>query len=107
MQYSELREVLKTAVFEVKRVERDDFLEAVIVKSALDDLTAKLQSFFGEPVSSSGAALSPREQERVDSLGGIMPGQTLYLKQEQEMLVCAMLWPWQDGEHITLKLSGE
>jgi hypothetical protein len=43
-------------------------------------------------------------EETVKAFGGIMPGQTLYFKNEGNDTIFAMLWPWQDGIRTTVKI---
>ena len=37
--------------------------------------------------------------------GGIMPDQALYFRKTDNKCAFAMLWPWQSGEHITVKIG--
>jgi len=41
----------------------------------------------------------------IEEFGGIRPGQTLYFWNEGKDAVFAMLWPWQDGYHTTVKIG--
>ena len=40
-----------------------------------------------------------------NEFGGVRKGQTLYCISISSPLIIAMLWPWQDGERVTLKIA--
>ncbi len=100
MQLNEIRKELEGIIFDMVRVDTDDYFEAVIVKSELAKLTLRFNGLFGEPVSPSQEA-----QEMLKDFGGVWSGQTLYLRKDAKSNVFAMLWPWQDRKHITLKIG--
>jgi hypothetical protein len=101
MKFEQLKQAAKDVGFETSRAEDENYLEAVVLKNKLEELMLKLDSLFG-PAQNKPSA---QAQEAVSKFGGITKGQTLYFWQEGESFVFAMLWPWQDGEHITLKMS--
>ena len=41
--------------------------------------------------------------ELANSYGGIIQGQTLYHSVYDSTVILILIWPWQDGEHVTLK----
>jgi len=43
-------------------------------------------------------------EKAIASFGGIRGDQTLYFISDADGIILAMLWPWGDGSHITLKL---
>lgn len=104
MEFDELREALKGVVFDSKRVDCDNFFEAVVVHEEMQKLVERLRRFLGEPVWPSKNRLSFDMEKRVEEAGGLMPGQTLYYTGSGENTVFAMLWPWQDGKHTTVKI---
>lgn len=104
MQFSEIKKDLKDVVFEAVRADKDDYFEAVIVEGELAKLTAALEKLFGSPVWPSKDQLSPKAQDAVKDFGGVRAGQTLYFCNDVEDVVFAMLWPWQDGWHTTMKM---
>ncbi|HTY45456.1 MAG TPA: hypothetical protein VMD52_05660 [Patescibacteria group bacterium] len=103
MQFKQLKKEIKTVTFESVRAENETYFEAVLVKEQLQELNRQLEALFGPPAWPSKATLSPEVQEVIEGFGGIMKGQTLYFVSEPACRVFAMLWPWQDGQHITLK----
>ncbi|MDD5432644.1 MAG: hypothetical protein PHO70_06650 [Candidatus Omnitrophica bacterium] len=104
MELDKLRDELKAVTFDSKRLDCDNHFEAVIIKDELEKLVKRLENVFGKPVWPSGKRLSFQLEEAIKSYGGIMPGQTLYFLEEEKKEVFAMLWPWQDGVHTTVKI---
>jgi len=103
MIFSDLISDIKTAPFATLRIESDNYFEAVICNKDIPEFAAKLNGYFGSPIESS-KKLSSKSQETIAKFGGIDPGQTLYFWSEGDNAVFAMLWPWQDEKHTTLKI---
>jgi len=91
--------------FETVRINSNKYFEAVLLKNKLPDLTKTLEKIFGAPKWPSEKELSGETQEIINGFGGIRDDQSLYFLKQEKDYVFAMLWPWQDGEHITLKIS--
>lgn len=104
MEFDALRKDLKRINFETLRTDCDNFFEGVIIRQELDKLNLQLKNLFGEPVYPSKNSLNLKVKETVDSLGGIMPGQTLYYKNLGQDGIFAMLWPWKDAQRTTVKV---
>jgi hypothetical protein len=104
MQFDEIRKELEGVVFDNLRIDDHNYFEAVIVKNELAKLTASLQRLFGSPVQPSDKRLSLQIQEMIKEFGGIRPDQSLYFWNEGKDAIFAMLWPWQDGLRITVKI---
>jgi hypothetical protein len=102
MSFIDLRKELKNVCFKELRQDRNDYLEAVVVKNELGKFTASLEKFLGPAVSPS--QLPQQIAEILAEFGGIMSGQALYFKDEGSDKIIAMLWPWQDGIHTTVKI---
>lgn len=105
MQFNELIQELKQLNFESWRKETGDYFEAVVLKSGLPGLAGRLNNWFGQPVFPAKTKLPSSIEKITNEFGGIRPGQTLYLWQEGKDLILAMLWPWQDKEHTTVKIA--
>ncbi|MFA5063477.1 MAG: hypothetical protein WC578_05370 [Candidatus Omnitrophota bacterium] len=105
MEFCKIRDGLSDINFETLRTDRSDYFEAVITTEELPKLIARFKSFFGEPASSSTSDLPADLQEKINDFGGIMPGQALYFKNEKNESIFAMLWPWQDGKRVTVKMA--
>lgn len=104
MDFNAIRKEVKDIPFDTLRTDADNYFEAVIIKSELKKLTEWLERFFGLPVFPSKNRLSFQARETIDGFGGVMPGQTLYFWNQGVDTIFAMLWPWQDGQHTTLKI---
>jgi len=100
MDFNEIKKELSGVNFQALRVDKESYFEAVFVKDELVKLVSLLQKIFGEP-----AEHSEKIQEMLKDIGGVWPGQTLYIINVGTGIVFAMLWPWQDGERITLKMG--
>ena len=103
MEFNEIRQGLKEIPFSTLRMDSDNYFEAVIAKNEITRLTEALNKFFGSPAFPSSSKLSFKAQELINGFGGIMPGQTLYFCRQDNPSIFVMLWPWSDGQHITLK----
>lgn len=104
MQFNELIKEVNNVIFTTVRQESGIYFEAVVAKKELANLTTRLENFFGPPMWPLKNNLPSQVQEAIRDFGGIMPGQTLYFWNQGNDTVFAMLWPWQDGEHITIKM---
>ena len=104
MPFEQLRSELKGVNFDTLRLDCDNRFEAVIVKDELQKLVSRLELFFGSPAWPSQNRLSFQARQLIEGFGGIMQGQTLYLRDAGKDTVFAMLWPWQDGLHTTVKV---
>lgn len=103
--FSQLKAEVKEASFNTLRTDTDVYFEAVISKENLNGLVSKLEKAFGPALYPSRSKLPSDIQGAIKEFGGIMQGQTLYFCRQDKSSVFAMLWPWQDGENITLKLG--
>jgi hypothetical protein len=100
MQFNEARKELGGIIFDSLRIDNASYLEAVIVKSELVKLTTVLERLFGSP--------KPPSREIQNSLkdfGGVWSGQKLYICNDGKVDTFAMLWPWADGNHFTVKVG--
>jgi hypothetical protein len=71
----------------------------------LPNLVKVLEAFFGPPAIP-GAQEVPAEAQKVaNEFGGVWKGQTFYFQRKETRAMFAMLWPWADKAHVTLKLG--
>jgi len=101
MQFKELKNTIKGIGVETSRKEDDNYLEVVMIKDKLTEVIVNLNNLFG----SAQGKPTPRAQDIINGFGGVMKGQTLYFWHENKSFIFVMLWPWQDGEHVTLKMG--
>jgi len=104
MEFNEIRKEVKNGIFDTLRTDEDNYFEAVVVKGEIDKLKQRLEKFLGGPAYPSADKLPPQTEKKIKEFGGIMSGQTLYFHNEGEKDIFAMLWPWQDGYHTTVKI---
>ncbi|MBU3958810.1 MAG: hypothetical protein KKH29_04240 [Candidatus Omnitrophica bacterium] len=104
MQFSELKAGVKSIGFSELRKDSDNYLEAVIVTYKAGELCHVLETFLGPAVWPSENKLSPQIEDAIRGSGGIMEGQTLYFLRQDNNTLLTMLWPWGNGEHITVKI---
>ena len=104
MQFNELINEVKSAVFESLRLDKESYFEAVFLNNELVKLTPKFEKFFGLPAWPSQSPLPSKIEGIIEEFGGIMPGQTLYLCNEGSDYIVLMLWPWNDAMHTTVKI---
>ena len=104
MGFDDLREQLKAGCFDTLRIDCDNFFEAVVIHDEVQKLTERLERFFGEPVWPSPNRPGYEIQQTIESVGGLTPGQTMYYSGAGAGAVFAMLWPWRDGKHTTVKI---
>ena len=102
--FQEIKNALNSIKLDELRLNSDNHFEAVIAKDELSKLVTLLEGFFGPPAFPSKIKLSAPIRQNIDALGGIMSGQTLYYSSEGGVTIFAMLWPWGDGERITVKI---
>ncbi len=104
MEFNELKKEVKNGVLDALRTDSDHYFEAVVVKEEMAKLKARLEKFLGLPAYPSKDRLLSQIEEAIKDFGGIKPGQTLYFWSEGNDVLFAMLWPWQDGWHTTVKI---
>lgn len=104
MNFIELIKAVKAVPFVTLRVNGETFFEGVISNNSLGVLCVKLEKFFGQPAIPSKKRLPDKIEKTIKNFGGINSGQTLYFWGEGNSAIFAMLWPWQDKKHTTLKI---
>ncbi|MCK9431451.1 MAG: hypothetical protein PHQ84_02530 [Candidatus Omnitrophica bacterium] len=104
MDFGQIRKDMKMFNFETLRTDCDNFFEGVAIGRELEKISGQLKDLLGDPVYPSKNRLEHKVRQKVEGLGGLMPGQTLYYKDSGEDIIMAMLWPWKDGERTTVKI---
>lgn len=101
--FKDLTEELKKVGFETPRAENGEYFEAVFVKDRLPDFMKTLEGYFGPVLWPAGQPIPAEIDAVIKKFGGIMGKQTLFGRAQNGRIFFAMLWPWGDGVHITLK----
>ncbi|MFH1414017.1 MAG: hypothetical protein ABIG56_04145 [Candidatus Omnitrophota bacterium] len=105
MQFNKMIKEIKAINFEEIRNEAENYFEGVVLHSELPELIIALEKFFGLPAYPSEKVLAPEAEAIVDNFGGVRSNQTLYFMNKEGEKMFAMLWPWSDEEHTTIKIG--
>ena len=81
-----------------------EYKEIVIFSKDLVSWSKVLAEVFGEPAKPAGVEPTRAHFDLTKPYGGIYENQTLFQKELNDKTALAMLWPWQDRTHITLKI---
>lgn len=99
---------LRRALSAEIRLASEEYLEAVVTRERLESCMEILAQTLGPPVKAfdQPVALEKSLRAMVDSRGGIMKNQCLYVrKYEDGGIAFAALWPWGDGDNVTVKVG--
>ena len=105
MTFPELVEKLKKFPFDEIRKESDGYFEFVLSVKHLLTLYPIFEIYYGVPFKPAGIAPSSTAQDVTKVYGGIQTQQTLYYVRRGSISDCAMIWPWNDGTHATVKMA--
>jgi hypothetical protein len=79
-------------------------LEAVLPLERMRNVLPILGKYFGAPLKPPAQSPTAEMKEVAGPCGGIREDQTLYYSERKGKFEFAALWPWKDGEHVTLKI---
>ena len=103
-----LKEIIEKSkslnIFQSRCVD-DEYVEIVILNAQIDKWDRILNEIFGPAVKPAGAKPTKDLLHLTKEFGGIHDDQVLFKKKFQDSTVLAMLWPWQDKTHTTLKMA--
>lgn len=106
MEFDKIKAEVRKMELDMTRMDNENYFEAVIGHARLEGVVRVLEGIFGVPILPSDKKLLKDAKKLIKSAGGLRKGQTLYfLNNESECSAFAMLWPWQDGERTTIKIS--
>ena len=105
MEFDLLKTEIKKIELDVTRVDGDNYFEIVVKNRSLGDVVHLLEKIFGSPAWPSRNKMSKKIEEAIKNFGSLRRGQTLYALNEDGFLIFVMLWPWQDGERVTIKVA--
>jgi len=88
-----------------QRYNSEDYKEFVFFSEDLPKWTNIIEQAFGPAKKPSGADPDPGQLQMTENYGSISKGQTLFTGEDNSSHVFLMLWPWEDKEHVTLKLA--
>lgn len=82
-----------------------EYCELVFFSKDLAAWYGILSSALGDPRKPPGCEPSVSDLDLTRKTGGIRINQTLFEKDFGEETIIAKIWPWEDGEHMTLKMA--
>ncbi len=90
---------------EEKRRWTDESVEVVCLLKESSEWDRRLESILGPALKPAGKKPTSDIDRRTAAWGGVRKNQTFYEKSVDGGIVVALIWPWQDGERFTLKMS--
>ena len=88
-----------------KRSIADDYVEIVFLNKEIGAWRKVLTDTLGPEIKPAGVEPTESELDLTKDFGGIRGNQTLFKKAFDDVIVIAILWPWQDGVRTTLKIA--
>ncbi len=103
--FSELAGRLKKTKIDECRKTSPGYLELVLSLENLKQVYPALEEYFGPPFKPAGVVPTKEALLRSEPYGGIEKQQILYYVERDGVSNCAMIWPWQDKTHATVKVA--
>ena len=88
-----------------KRTISDEYSELVFLNKDIDTLSKIFTDIFGQPEKKQGVKPSKDVLRLTKDYGGVWENQTFFKRDNEQNTIIAMLWPWQDNTHTTLKMA--
>ena len=83
----------------------DEYVELVVYSDELHAWYTIFADIMGPPISPGGMPPSANDLAVTKDYGSVWTNQTLFKRLTANGIMIAMFWPWQDGDHITLKMA--
>ena len=104
MNYDLFLEELKKAPCLELRSTDPEYFELVVKVSDLPRVNTILETFFGKALKPSGTKPSDEAKKKAQAYGGIREDQTLYYLEAEELYYYSLIWPWANGQSVTVKV---
>ena len=104
MRFSTMIKQLYAVPHDAVRNVDSESLEAVLPLERMQNVLPILGKYFGVPLKPPAQSPTAEMKEVARPCGGIREDQTLYYSERKGKFEFAALWPWKDGEHVTLKI---
>ena len=88
-----------------KRSITDKYVELIFYMEELREWEIMLAAILGPPLKPAGTRPSMAHRRMTKNYGKITTDQVLFFKNFGNVVMIAMLWPWKDGAHVTLKMA--
>lgn len=92
-------EIKKIQIEEIRST-TEDLFECVVSSPHFAALENILNSFFGLAIKPKGKTPTPQDEQCSTPQGGVRANQVLYVKDHHACL----LWPWENGRQLTVKI---
>jgi len=93
-----------TLSFYERRRRNEDYDEVVIFNREFEQFNRILTQALGPAAKPAGARPTSYDEKLTQDFGGIHSNQTLFRREIDGKMIVAMLWPWGDDFHTTLKV---
>ena len=104
MNYAGLKEqIVKLQPKEV-RIDSTEAMEFVMAAGRADEFQAALEKYFGPPLKPKNQKPTSTDKSLASPHGGVRFEQTLFFKEGDGSCSIGLLWPWGNGESITVKI---
>jgi len=87
-----------------ERASSRGYCEQIIFADEIDQWIKALTDILGSAVKPAGQKATPQYFSKTVDYGGILDNQTLFYKKFEDKSILAMLWPWKNKIHVTLKI---
>ena len=104
MTLKEIIEKCSTLSIYEKREITDEYVELVFLSKETDEWNRILSEILGPAIKPAGVKHAKTDLILTAKFGGVREEQTLFKKEFDDADIIAMFWPWQNGEHTTLKM---
>ncbi len=104
MRYDLLLAELRKAPCQELRSDDEEYFELVVKTTDLPKVNQILETFFGKAVKPAGAKPSADDKKMANEYGGIRDDQTLYYLAAEELYYYSFIWPWANGQSVTVKV---
>ena len=104
MSFEELVLQLQAIPFDEERKNRPGYFEYVLSSRHMARLHPILEEYFGKPFKPAGVPPNREAEEYARSYGGIQKNQTFYFFKQDGLENRGMIWPWNDGLRVTVKV---
>ena len=87
-----------------ERLCQDNYIEAVILFSQMEEWFERLDNLMGSAVKPVGVNPTKEHAVLTKPYGGILAEQCLYFNVDNLWKIIVMFWPWQNRENVTIKI---
>ena len=92
---------------EETRRESEDYLEMVMFRDSWEDIHSLFNAYFGKPLKGPGEEAGEAAERVSEPHGGVDKDQILYHAFRDRADQLALIWPWEDGKRMTVKIVHE